>query len=102
MFSVITAAVVVSMVQVVGTLLVTALLVTPAATAQLIGRSFRSCMMWTQVFGLSSVLLGLYLSAELETGSGSMIALVAAMIFASVAIVQALYKTFISPSENLA
>ena len=102
MFSVITAAVVVSMVQVVGTLLVTALLVTPAATAQLIGRSFRSCMMWTQVFGLSSVLLGLYLSAELETGSGSMIALVAAMIFATVAIVQALYKTFISPSENLA
>lgn len=102
LFSVITAAVVVSMVQVVGTLLVTALLVTPAATAQLVGRSFRSCMMWTQVFGLSSVLLGLYLSAELETGSGSMIALVAAMIFASVAIVQALYKTFISPSENLA
>ena len=102
LFSVITAAVVVSMVQVVGTLLVTALLVTPAATAQLVGRSFRSCMVWTQVFGLSSVLLGLYLSAELETGSGSMIALVAAMIFASVAIVQALYKTFISPSENLA
>ena len=34
LFSVITAAVVVSMVQVVGTLLVTALLVTPAATAQ--------------------------------------------------------------------
>ena len=59
-------------------------------------------MMWTQVVGLSSVLLGLYLSAELETGSGSMIALVAAMIFATVAIVQALYKTFISPSENLA
>ena len=41
-FSIITAMVVVSMVQVVGTLLVTALLVTPAATAQLIGRSFRS------------------------------------------------------------
>tara|TARA_B110000008_G_scaffold35792_1_gene32086 strand:+ start:672 stop:1478 length:807 start_codon:yes stop_codon:yes gene_type:complete len=61
LFSVITAAVVVSMVQVVGTLLVTALLVTPAATAQLVGRSFRSCLVWTQVFGLSSVLLGLYL-----------------------------------------
>ena len=64
LFSVITAAVVVSMVQVVGTLLVTALLVTPAATAQLVGRSFRSCLVWTQVFGLSSVLLGLYFSAE--------------------------------------
>ena len=64
LFSVITASVVVMMVQVVGTLLVTALLVTPAATAQLVGRSFRSCLLWTQVFGLTSVLIGLYLSAE--------------------------------------
>lgn len=55
-FSVVTAMVVVSMVQVVGTLLVTALLVTPAATAQLIGRSFRSCVLLTQVFGFSSVI----------------------------------------------
>ena len=85
LFSILTAAVVVSMVQVVGTLLVTALLVTPAATAQFVGRSFRSCLIWTQVFGLSSVLLGLYISAELDTGSGSMIALVAAVIFTIVA-----------------
>ena len=74
------------MVQVVGTLLVTALLVTPAATAQLVGRSFRSCMILTQVFGLVSVILGLYFSAELETGSGSMIALITAIMFAVVLI----------------
>tara|TARA_B100001769_G_scaffold274827_1_gene274335 strand:+ start:1621 stop:2532 length:912 start_codon:yes stop_codon:yes gene_type:complete len=86
LFSVVTAAVVVSMVQVVGALLVTSLLVTPAATAQLVGRSFRSCMIWTQIFGLSSVLLGLYFSAEHDTGSGSMIALVAATIFCLTAI----------------
>ena len=84
-FSVVTAMVVVSMVQVVGTLLVTALLVTPAATAQLIGRSFRACILLTQVFGFSSVILGLYLSAEMDTGTGSMIALVSAVIFAVVA-----------------
>ena len=83
-FSIITASVVVSMVQVVGTLLVTALLVTPAATAQLVSRSFRLCFIWTQIFGLTSVILGLYFSAELETGSGSMIALVAAMILSGV------------------
>lgn len=84
LFSILTAAVVVSMVQVVGTLLVTALLVTPAATAQLIGRSFRSCVIWTQVFGLGSVLGGLYLSSEYDTGTGSMIALFSAIIFAIV------------------
>ncbi|MCH1524444.1 MAG: metal ABC transporter permease [Candidatus Thalassarchaeaceae archaeon] len=100
LFSVITAAVVVSMVQVVGTLLVTALLVTPAATAQLVGRSFRSCLLWTQVFGLSSVLLGLYFSAEYSSGSGSMIALIAAIIFASVAILQIIIRNFIRPKEN--
>ena len=100
LFSVITAAVVVSMVQVVGTLLVTALLVTPAATAQLVGRSFRSCLVWTQVFGLSSVLLGLYFSAEYSSGSGSMIALIAAIIFASVAIIQIIIRNFIRSKEN--
>ena len=103
LFSVITAAVVVSMVQVVVALLVTSLLVTPAATAQLVGRSFRSCMIWTQIFGLSSVMLGLYFSSELETGSGSMIALVAATIFSVVAILSnfKFFSNFIMSMEKL-
>lgn len=100
LFSVITAAVVVSMVQVVGTLLVTALLVTPAATAQLISRSFRSCIIWTQIFGLGSVIGGLYLSAELDAGSGSMIALFSAIIFAIVAISKTTLKTIYQTNDN--
>ena len=100
LFSVITAAVVVSMVQVVGTLLVTALLVTPAATAQLISRSFRSCIIWTQIFGLGSVIGGLYLSAELDAGSGSMIALFSAIIFAVVAISKTTLKTIYQTNDN--
>ena len=99
-FIVTTAAVVVSMVQIVGTLLVTALLVTPAATAQLVGRSFRSCLIWTQIFGLSSVFLGLYLSSEMETGSGSMIAVVAAVIFGIVAVYQSLVVPIFNPGDN--
>ena len=98
-FSIVTAAVVVSMVQVVGTLLVTALLVTPAATAQLIGKSFKSCIIWTQVFGISSVMLGLYYSAELGTGSGSMIALVAGIVFASVLAISKIMDSVSSNSE---
>ena len=43
-------------------------------------------MILTQVFGLISVILGLYFSAELETGSGSMIALITAIVFATVLI----------------
>ena len=88
MFSIITSIVVVSMVQFVGALLVTALLVTPAATAQIVSRSFRACLIWAQVFGLSSTILGIYASAELETGTGSTIALVSACIFLMVALTQ--------------
>lgn len=99
-FSILTASIVVSMVQVMGALLVTALLVTPSATAQLISNSFRSCLIWAQFFGLISVILGLYYSAELETGSGSMIALVTAAFFAIVAIFQHVLKQMATPSEN--
>ncbi len=87
-FSVVTAIVVVSMVQFAGALLVTALLVTPAATSQIVSRSFRSCLIWAQVFGLSSTIIGIYVSAELETGTGSTIALTSASIFLVVALIQ--------------
>ena len=87
-FSIVTAVVVVSMVQFIGALLVTALLVTPAATSQIVSRSFRSCLIWAQVFGVSSTVIGIYVSAELETGTGSTIALTSASIFLVVALIQ--------------
>ena len=101
LFSIITAMMVVSMVKLVGALLVTALLVTPAATAQLIGRSFRSCLILTQIFGLTAVFGGLYLSAELDAGGGSMIALFAAIIFAIVAISQQIINFTIKSKDNI-
>ena len=94
-FSAAVAAIVVSMVQVIGTLLVTALLVTPAATAQLVGRSFRGCMILTQVFGIASVMIGLYLSSELDTGSGSMIALGSAVVFGVVLIARTGFRQYV-------
>lgn len=101
LFSIITAMMVVSMVKLVGALLVTALLVTPAATAQLIGRSFRSCLILTQIFGLTAVFGGLYLSAELDAGGGSMIALFAATMFAIVAIAQQIINFTIRSKDNI-
>jgi len=99
-FSIITAAAVVSMVQIVGVLLVTAILVTPSATAQLLAKSFRSCIAWAQFFGISGIIIGLYLSAELDTGSGSMIALVSAAIFFLVALTKTILKKIIQPASN--
>lgn len=100
-FSVLTALVVVSMVKILGALLVTALLVSPAATGQQIGRSFRSCVLWSLLFGLLSVSLGIYFSAELGTGSGAMIALVAALTFAVVTLSKLFVNGVLNSGENL-
>ena len=99
-WSILTAAVVVSMVQFVGVLLVTALIVTPAATAQLLSRSFFMCVVLSQVLGVVTVLLGLYYSAELSTDSGAMIALVSAIMFVVVAVSKGLIKQFTAADNN--
>jgi ABC-type Mn2+/Zn2+ transport system permease subunit len=100
-FSILTALVVVSMVKILGALLVTALLVSPAATAQQVGKSFRSCVLWSQFFGMLAVGLGIYLSAEEGTGSGAMIALVAASVFGVVATTKLLIRGVFLARENL-
>ncbi len=100
LFGIITAAVVVSMVKVVGALLVTALLVTPAATAKQISSSFKSCVFMTQVIGLISVMSGIYISSEMNSGTGSTIALVAAIIFAIVVICKSTINVVIRKYEN--
>lgn len=100
LFAIITAGAVVTMVKVVGALLVTALLVTPAATAQLIGNSFRSCLLWTQFFGITSVLGGLYISSEMGAGSGAAIAFFAAVLFAFVAISKTTINIFSQSNDN--
>lgn len=100
LFSIITAAVVVSMVKVIGALLVTALLVTPAATAKQISSSFKSCVFMTQVVGLISVISGIYVSAEMNSGTGSTIALVAAIIFVIVLTSKSAFNLVIKKHEN--
>ena len=99
-WSILTAAVVVSMVQFVGVLLVTALIVTPAAIAQLVSRSFFMCVVLSQVLGVVTVMLGLYYSAELSTDSGAMIALVSAIMFVVVAVSKGLIKQFTAADNN--
>ena len=100
LFSIITAAVVVSMVKVIGALLVTALLVTPAATAKQISSSFKSCVFMTQVIGLISVISGIYVSSEMNSGTGSTIALVAAIIFIIVLTSKSAFNLVIRKYEN--
>jgi manganese/iron transport system permease protein len=69
-------------VQVVGIVLVVAMLVTPAATARLVARDLGEMVRLTVAFGLVSALIGMYLSYYANTASGGTIVLVATLLFA--------------------
>jgi manganese/iron transport system permease protein len=70
--------------QAVGIILVVALLVTPAATAQLITLRFARLMAVAVAIGIGSSILGLYLSFWLDAASGATIVLVQTAVFLAV------------------
>jgi manganese/iron transport system permease protein len=68
-------------VQAVGIVLVVAMLVTPAAAAQLLARRFGTMMALAVAFGSIGSVIGLYLSYWLDAASGASIVLVQTVIF---------------------
>jgi ABC-type Mn2+/Zn2+ transport system permease subunit len=73
-------AIVVSL-QAVGIILVVAMLVTPAATAQLLTTRFSRLMQLATLVGVGAAVSGLYLSYWLDVASGAMIVLVETAAF---------------------
>jgi manganese/iron transport system permease protein len=73
-------AIVVSL-QAVGIILVVAMLVTPAATAQLVTTRFGKLMQVAIALGVGSSIAGLYLSFWLDAASGATIVLVQTVVF---------------------
>jgi manganese/iron transport system permease protein len=68
--------------QAVGIILVVAMLVTPAATGQLLARSFGRLVATAVGVGIVGPIVGLYLSYWLNAASGATIVLVETAIFA--------------------
>ena len=68
--------------QTVGIILVVAMLVTPAATGQLLTVRFTRLMISAAVVGISSAVIGLYISFWLDVASGATIVLVQTAMFA--------------------
>ena len=68
-------------IKVVGIVLVSALLVTPAAAAYQLSRSFGKMMALSAFFGVLSVVVGLVASFFLNTASGATVVLTATTIF---------------------
>ena len=81
-----TACAIVSAMRVVGILLIAALMALPVATAQLLARSFRATMRLAVGIGAASAFMGLGLARSLDVSPGGAIVLVAAGLFAVVAV----------------
>ena len=79
--AVLTAVTVVVSMRVVGLLLISALMILPNATAQLVARSFRSSLWWAVVIGVACSLGGVVVSYWAETPSGGTIVLLAIGLF---------------------
>ncbi len=73
--------------QAVGIILVVAMLVTPAATAQLLTVRFMRLMVLAALIGISSSMVGLYASYWLDVASGASIVLVQTLMFAAALVV---------------
>jgi manganese/iron transport system permease protein/iron/zinc/copper transport system permease protein len=73
--------VVVSAVSMVGVILVVGLLITPAATAYLLTDRLSRMMMFAAVFGITSVIGGLYVSLWIDSAGGGAIMIVCTIQF---------------------
>ncbi len=84
--AVLTAVTVVVSMRIVGLLLISALMILPNATAQLLGRTFRASVRWAVVIGVLASVGGVVTSYFAETPSGGTIVLVAIVAFLAVAV----------------
>lgn len=66
--------------RIVGALLVSSLMVTPVATAIILKTSFKRTLVWSNVFGLLSALLGLTCSFYLDLAPGGTIVVTSIII----------------------
>jgi ABC-type Mn2+/Zn2+ transport system permease subunit len=73
--------------QAVGIILVVAMLVTPAATAQLLTQRFGRLVAIAIAIGVACPIAGLYLSFWLDTASGATIVLVETAVFLAILVV---------------
>jgi zinc transport system permease protein len=79
---VLTAVVVVISIRIVGIILISSFLIIPPAAALQVSRSFRQTLMLSALFGLASLVSGLFLSFWFDLASGGAIVMVSVALFA--------------------
>jgi zinc transport system permease protein len=66
--------------RIVGALLISSLMVVPTATSILLGKGFKVTLIWANLFGITSVLIGLITSFYLDLAPGGTIVVTSVMI----------------------
>lgn len=84
--SILASVTVVMSMRVIGLLLISALMILPNATGQLLGRSFRTATWWAVLIGILCGGTGVTASYYLDTPSGGTVVLVAVAVFVIVAV----------------
>ena len=80
-------------VKLLGVILVSALLITPAVTAKLIANSFSSYVGWAIIFGTAAFVTGLTSSYHLDYPSGASIVVSSTLLFAFTFVLSTLRRT---------
>jgi zinc transport system permease protein len=91
-FNVLVALAVVASIKIVGALLVSALLITPAASAMQFSGSFKGTMLSAFVLGLFSVMVGMLVSFFFDLATGGAIVLIGLMVFGVCVAIRKLFK----------
>lgn len=78
--------------RIVGVLLISSLMVLPVATSLLIANSFKSGLIYSNIFGVISVMLGLVISFYLDLAPGGTIVLIALALLLLVIIIESIIK----------
>jgi zinc transport system permease protein len=81
-----TAVTIVVSMRVIGLLLISALMIVPVATAQVVARSFRSTMLLAVALGLVEAVVGVWVAYETDTPSGGTVVMTAIGVFLVVAL----------------
>ncbi|MBI4120618.1 MAG: metal ABC transporter permease [Parcubacteria group bacterium] len=79
-------------IKLIGTLLVSALIIVPAATAKIFSLQIRSMAVWSMLLGLASALIGLVYSIKLDSPPGPTIILAGSALFFLTFILHSLFK----------
>jgi len=94
-FNVMIALTVVASIKIVGSLLISALLIIPAASAMQLSSSFRGTVLISMFLGITTVLAGLFASVAWDVATGGIVVLISVAVFAGCVVV----KRFLKPDQ---